>query len=373
MVSSGFTIDNLRQTGQIKNKDTTGSEEAVKEGVYDGNRVVQEDISSMIADAAEELTFSASEVVEKEISQRDLRRDRGDRLSEYVKKAEFYLKHLPDIGSPKKLQDFLEHVKNMGDTSPEKLRQESRKFFKDSSHAYAALSYVKDVLEETGGEDELKDSLTLAMKMEMQEHGEEIRAGFNITSTAYRFSSEGLGDTGELRDFYRDNILEYDGLKSLQASLVERTGGDLSKMISFLMEALGTDLNSGKPSMEPVQLKKIVDDIYNLEVLSNCKGMMEGVSSTMERLFSVHLAMSPVELAESLLKLKEQKWIVTSNVEDVVKKCGLRNIEEQICFLREFLEVARSLPFKVFAEGEDRGKLLDVIQETMDSVIEEEE
>ena len=328
----------------------------------------------MIADAAEELTFSASETVEKKLSSRKASKGKGSRISEAVKKAEFYLKQLPDLGSPEKLQQFLEHLKRMGDNSPSALRRESRRFFDDPSHGYAALSYAKDMLEEEGGHHALRASLDATLEQEIEEHGEEIRAGLNITVTAAKYSETGLGETGELRRFYRDNILEYKGLTGLFEQIKLRASGkNFKEITAFMMEALGADLAAQGPSVDPARLKQVLDDLYGIELLKNNELEMERICSTMERIFSRRPALSPEELAKELFSLKEFHWVSPSKVETVVDKCGFGDIEENIFFLREFLETARSLPSKAYGEGEERNRLLDAIQQALDNAIEREE
>ena len=351
--------------------DTAG----VKEGIYQGKRVVHHlDMQSMIADAAEELTFQESETVEKKISKRKVSKGRGKGIPEAVKRAEFYLKQLPDLKSSRRLEEFLEHVRQMKDRSPRSLRRESRRLFKDPSHAYAALAYARDMVAMEGGDRKLVDALETALKEEMAEDGPAIRAGLNVTRTAQSYSDSGLGSTGELRQFYRETVFDYSGLGDLFGKLKEASGGrSFKEMAAYMMEALEADLSSRGPSIDPIMLKQIIDDLYGVQVIKNTEMDFERLSAQMERIFHHRPLLAPEDMARKLFALKEERLASPRIFFAILDKNGLTRTDEKIFFLREFREVARRLPEKAYAEGEDRGHFLDVMQQALDEIMEEEE
>ncbi len=343
------------------------------EGSYRGEKIKEKlDIQSLIADAAEELTFGASEKVEKDLSKRKV----SSKKSEFEKvreRLEMYLRKVPDFGSLDKLNQFIEHLKKSKFSSREQLLKETDKYFKDITHKFLALTYVLDVFKEEGEKD-LADVLEKTVSYLSKEHSEDIRAGLNISETAQDFSSKGLGEIQELRDFYRENIVKYDGLHALHSSLLQNfSEDDFDNAVSFLIEAAGNDLRSQEPSVSPAHLKEVMDDLYRLEVIGNFHRDCASLIEKTEKLYSVKVSISAAQLADKVLALKEEKWIVSSRVEELLNSSLPGDIEARIFFLTNLKELVRAIPLKAFSDQEDRDKFLSVMQEALDSVIEAEE
>ena len=94
------------------------------EGQYRGQKVAKLDIQSLIADAAEEMTFSASEKIEKKLSKRKIGREAGVK-SRAMQQAEAYLKKLPDNLTKEKVQAFVDQLKKQGNVSPKQISQKA--------------------------------------------------------------------------------------------------------------------------------------------------------------------------------------------------------------------------------------------------------
>ena len=78
-------------------------------------------------------------------------------------------------------------------------------------------------------------------------------------------------------------------------------------------------------------------------------------------------------LVGSLLELAEASWLSSAQVEKIAREQRLPSTEAEIYFLRELGELVRALPLKVFKDPEQRLKLVDTVQETLDKAIEREE
>ena len=78
-------------------------------------------------------------------------------------------------------------------------------------------------------------------------------------------------------------------------------------------------------------------------------------------------------MLRELLDLMESKWLRPEQIEAVSAKMGVRELEDQIYFLRELKELARLIPLKAYSDTEQRPRLLDAIQQAMDMAIEREE
>lgn len=78
-------------------------------------------------------------------------------------------------------------------------------------------------------------------------------------------------------------------------------------------------------------------------------------------------------LVGSLLELAEASWLSSAQVEKLAREQDLPSTEAEIYFLRELADMVRALPLKIFKDPEQRLKLVDAVQETLDKAIEREE
>ena len=78
-------------------------------------------------------------------------------------------------------------------------------------------------------------------------------------------------------------------------------------------------------------------------------------------------------LMGSLLSLAEASWISGAQVEKLARAQRLGSTEAEIYVLRELADLVRAMPLKVFKDPEQRLKLVDAVQETLDKAIEREE
>ncbi|CAM2005085.1 type III secretion system gatekeeper subunit SctW [Acanthopleuribacter pedis] len=344
-------------------------------GQFKGQKVAQQkDAASMVQDAAEEMTFQASEKVEKKLGKRRAAA-KGIRTTA-LEKAEFYLKKIRDMDKPEKMNKFMESMKRMAkNMNPQQLRQEVQRHFKDPSQQFAALAYAKEMMTQEPGNEGVGKAFQDAMDHMMDESGPEIRAGFNVTDDAMEFSAKGLKDTQQLRDFYRDTVLKYEGFHETYNEILEQYGEtEFGKAIDFLIKAVGSELQSKGPSITHVELKRIIDDLYSLEMLGNIHRNCDELLEKIRKAYRLALKMNTKAFMGRLMGLKSEKWLRMDHVAKLVAQLGCDPIEAQIYFLREMGTLIKDLPLKIFEEDmEKREKLIDVTQEALDDAIDREE
>lgn len=367
-------IDFHQQAQHLQSSDAFAAF-AQANGEFKGQKVGQQkDAASMVQDAAEEMTFQASEKVEKKLGKRRAAA-KGLRTTA-MEKAEFYIKKLKDMDKPEQMNKFMESLKRMGkNMNPQQLRQEVGKFFKDVSQQYAALAYAKEMLGDDPEMAGLTEALQEAMDQAMEESGPEIRAGFNVTDDAMEFSAQGLKDTQQLRDFYRDTVLQYEGFHETYNEILENYGeAEFGKALDFLIKAVGSELQSKGPSVTHVELKRIIDDLYSLEMLGNIHRNCDELLGKIRKAYRLALKMNTKAFMNRLMGLKSERWLRMDHVTKLVAQLGCDPIEAQIYFLREMGGMIKELPLKIFEEDmEKREKLIDVTQEALDDAIDREE
>ena len=75
-----------------------------------------------------------------------------------------------------------------------------------------------------------------------------------------------------------------------------------------------------------------------------------------------------------ILPLREKRWIDSSKILELADELRLDDdIEAKIYFLRELTAIVRRLPMKIYGDPEDRIRLLDALQQALDTEIETEE
>ncbi|MCP3877891.1 MAG: YopN family type III secretion system gatekeeper subunit [Sulfitobacter sp.] len=345
------------------------------QGAYRGERVVAQSQTSLIEDAAEELTSSIGEHQEKELSKRDIKEGkRSDQLDRIMK-----LKHIEEMVNNLKdmrkedLQRVLAQLTRMKNATPRQLREHAREEFKEPAHQFAALSALVEGLKDQGAPKQQIEAAEAALQQLMDEEGPAVNAGINVSPTAEAFSSESLGDVQDLRDAYRDAVLDYQGMSEAYDSLLEKYGpDDLAHAIKYLMEGLGADMSAKGSSLEKSKLNAILNDMYRLEVLT---GMLEACDDLVQKTKNQG-ATTPIrgsDLLKEVLDMQQDKWLRPEKIRPLPQKMGVQGILGEINFLREFKGLARDIPEKAYAEPEQRQRFLDAIQTASDEAIEIEE
>jgi type III secretion protein W len=352
----------LQQDQQVRKKGTPGT--------FHGERVTpRSDTLSPLnnTDALEELTFQFGEKA-KRLSDRKKGKP-GDKNARALEKAQAYLKKLPDVGRPEKFQQFLEHLKKKGAMSAGQIMDEAKRFFRDVSHQYAGLSYAGEVLEDEGGDPALIHSLKDAVQGLMEEHGPDVRAGMNIGETAFQYSQKDLGEVQELRDFYRDKVLRYEGIHETYVSILSTYGeGKFQDAIAYLIKALGVDLESKGPSVSKEELSLIMDDLYYVEVLGNVYRDCDALIGKMETQFGTKLKASAQELMTRIMDLKTERWLNSDSVMNLVSLSDIRDVRAQIYFLRDLRTLVWNIPEKAYDDPDNRKNLIKAVQDALDTV-----
>jgi type III secretion protein W len=261
-----------------------------QEGVFDGQRVKVADQGSAVANAAEEMSFAASEKVEKKLSERKSGSKEALKSSA-TELAEKYVNMMGESQGGKRLHEFLDALKNKsGGMSEAELRQFVGEEFGDESDQFAALSFAEEALAKEGGHEELRTKIASVKAQLLADAGPAIRAGLNIAADIVAFSREGLEGAQGLRDLYRFSILGGQSITSIYNGIMERYGpAQFTQSLEFLLRASGSDLE-GKAlgsSLEPAQLKSAIDDIYHVQALGNTFKSLGEVLTKTRTLFAL--------------------------------------------------------------------------------------
>lgn len=264
------------------------AEASRQEGLFDGQAVQELDISSLVADSAEEVGFTQAEHIEKTLTERKEGSKEKLRLSATEIAGQF-VNLMADSQAGRKLHTFLDQLKKMGASASEAdIRQLLGEQFKEPSDQFAALSFAEKALANEGGHDELLALVTEVKTKLMQEAGAAIRSGLNIAADVMAYAKQGLEGADSLRDMYRFAVLGGQTIAAIYTAIMERYGPTkFFPSLEFLLRAAGSDLE-GKvlgSSLDAAELKSVIDDIYHVQALGNLHRAFSDVLDNTRRLF----------------------------------------------------------------------------------------
>ena len=329
-----------------------------------------------LQDAAEELTFTESEVVEKKLSKRKLRSARLG-PSAAVEQAQKYLREVPDLERNQKLADFAKSVLKRGARpGPDDLRQAARRFSDDETHQFLALTFTLEEAAEQGADETVTGALEEAIAGLQAEHGPAIQAGLNVSAVAGRFAGGAVGDTQQLRDFYRDVVLDCEDIHAAYERVVaDHPGENFDEAVRFMLKALGADLAASTQSVSKPRIRQLMDDMYQLKSLNTVHEQCEDLMRRVQRSFDAEPKPSaPRDLLGELLTAQNRAWQGADAFTGLPEKMGVHGDEAGIYFLQGFKELVRFVPLKAF--GDDLGKrdrVMISVQQALDVAIDNEE
>ncbi|MDL2216699.1 type III secretion system gatekeeper subunit SctW [Desulfovibrio sp. OttesenSCG-928-M14] len=364
-VHDGPTIQPLAQ-------DVGGSGQAVQqEGRFMGESVkVQQDASSLIQDAAEELTFSASEDVERKLSERKEGKDKARSL-EYIL---FYVEKCQDM-SQNDLEQLLKQLMVMNNARGANLANLVRQAFTDPTSQHAALSYARGKLGEQNLDPEklreLGAALDEAIGILEEENGRAINAGYNIAG----IQAPELGLTGpSLRVLYRDTVIDFESYEKTFGSMLNKFGPDeFPKAVEYLIRALGNDMSAVTPSSPKAALKEVMDGLYMVESLGTIyKEAANLLAKTTAQRGSLP-GLSEKAIIEPLLRYKDLPMLMPAQVKTEMPFFVTDNAGRDAELSQGVRELARKMPHKLYVSPEARQNVLNAFQEILDDAADREE
>ncbi len=252
--------------------DDTLAQAQRQEGSIKGQTVTVQDASTALANAAEEMTFAASEKVEKKLSERKAGSKEAMRLSA-AELADKYVNMMGQSQNPQKLHEFLDALKKKGENATEQdVRDMAQRQFSDVSEQFAALAFAEEALKAEEGQGKLAATVGSAKEALLRDAGPAIRAGINIASDVLSFSKQGLEQLDKLRDLYRFAVLGRQNVSEMYQAIMGRYGESrFTQALDFLIQAAGNDLDAHGmgPSMEAAHLETAVNNINYVQQMGN--------------------------------------------------------------------------------------------------------
>lgn len=364
-----MSIDFSIQHSQVQptSRNTTASSAATG-SLFGNTATVVESPLSLLAEAAEELTFAVDTTDDFELEERKERDEINEAMEERIKKYQEMMREAREVQKTRDLKGFLDSR-----TEKEEALRQLRRFFPDPSEAWAAL---KDIQEELSATPDTSPETLRVLNEALEElertEGPAIRAGINGALNARGF--EGLGDAGALGSFYREVVCHFEDVNSLYDHIQKTYGKDFDAALDFLYKALGSDLAADVPSMETSHLEHVNGSLGELRQLQSARSLC---ARLLERWSSVHgirhCPLDDMALLGKVLDLRKERYISGSRISRLAEEAGAPDIERKVLFLQELLNTTRSFAPSLFDGNEGRMKVLDAVQDAVDAAIAEED
>ena len=335
---------------------------------------VEADPTAELMDSMEELTAQFEEKSLKKLADRKLGEAQGPRSS-FLRAIEAWNKVLPDMPGRDQLDGILRQARlaragGQPMSADDLLRQLGRAST-DATHQFAMLDLLEQMLGESEGE--LAQLVKDARAQLMAEKGPDVKAGLNLAQEVNARAAAPEEMQG-LRDLYRSEVLGFTKPQDCFRSLLAARGPEgLKGAISFLLAGCGADLAASNPSMDPVELRRILLDLQCVDVLQTVLGDLDKLGARMQQQFGEACRLSGEQMTGRVLDFTEQAFVTAPGIGAFVGEAGLQALLAQRDFTRELVGLFRRLSPRLFGKETDRQKLVDAAQEHLDGLVSLEE
>ena len=346
------------------------TESSSVKGSFMGNTVVQQPSpESLLADAAEELAFSADTTDDFELEERK-ERDKIKKFEE--ERVKLYQELMHEAGKSEQLNQLRDSLRSRADSR--RALDKVKEYFPDPSDAWAALRQMQEELRAEGADKELIRDVEAALAEMEEREGPAIRAGIQGALAASGFGE--LGGSDDMRDFYRRTVCEFSSVNEVFAHVMEKYGGDFEKAMDFLFSALSADMASDVPSMGIRHLESVHESLGKVRLTQSAYRLCE---TMMDRWHEVHGVppreggLTAMGLLGDIVALREKRFIGAAQIDAILAKAGAPDIEREVLFLQELLSTTRKFPSALFDDDQGHMTVLDAVQESVDRAIERED
>ena len=344
--------------------------DAAAKGSFMGHAVSQVTTpESLLASAAEELTFAVDTTDEFELEER---KERDKKLQSQDERVRMYQELMHEAGKSEQINQLRDSLRARADSR--RALDKAREYFPDPSDAWAALREIAEELKSSGAEpSQLRDVEESIALLEEQE-GPAIRSGVQGALAARGFPE--LGSADAMRDLYRHTVCEFGAVIDVFSHVMQEYGGNFEKAMEVLFSALSADIAADTPSMGASHLESVHGTLGKVRLAQSAYRLCEEVMSRWEGLHGIKQGgsgLTPIKLLGETLSLGEKRFIGAMQVEAVMQKASPPDIEYEVIFLQELLTASRKFPSALFGDDQGRMKVLDAMQEAVDKAVERED
>lgn len=326
---------------------------------------------SLLADAAEELTFSVDTTDEFELDERK-EKDKTDKA--LAERVQLYKDLMHEAGQSRELDMLKDSLRSKA--GREGALREATRHFPDPSDAWVALADALEELEkDTSVAPEVLEEIRAAMDELDASHGAAIRTGMQGALHAAGYSD--LGTMDDLRDLYRQTVCDFTNVSAVFEH-IHANYGDIGfdRAVDFLVGTLSADLALDVPSMELKHLENVYGSLGQVRLLQSAYTQCDKVLDRWEHVHNVSVrdsSLSSMDFLGELVKLREEKFLGAMHIEQLAARFKAPDMEREVLCLQELLTMTRNLPSQLFDGDQGRMKVIDAVQDAVDKAVARED
>ncbi len=363
-------IESVQNTFQTFTDQGISSGVRQAEGSFLGNTVqVAPSPAELLADAAEELSFSADTTDDFELEERKVKEQSDQAMAERIR---LYQELMHQAGKSEQMNSLRDSLRTRADSR--RALDKAREYFPDPSDAWAALHEVREQLRSEGADAEILRNIDSAIFDLEQEEGPAIRAGVQGALSSRGF--EDLGTVDGMRDLYRDTVCSFQSVNDVFEHIQQKYGDDFDRSMDFLFAALSADIASDQPSMGISHLESVHESLGKVRLTQSAYRLCDSMLERWENIHGVKPredGLTSMELLKSIIGFKDIRFLGGMHIDPVLQKAHAPDIEHEVLFLQELMNTSRSFPPALFDGDQGRMKVLDAVQEAVDKAIERED
>ncbi len=327
------------------------------------------DPMSLLAQSAEELTFSVDTTDEFELSERKEKNSIELKNSPLVQRYQEVQKHFDLTNKVKDFKTAIEALKSMHNSQT--LMQLAKDLSENSAEAFVLLQEVyKDLKSNNASFSLLKDIENAIDELEAKEKGKIVTAmQVEITKAEdARFANISGGI-----DLYAKSVSEFKSPLEVYTYIHDKYQNDIELALDFLYKLLGNDLACEISSMEKTQLESISGSLGELRAFQSAHALCDTMATRLEDIHSIKSLHDGFSLLGKILNLKKEVYLSSSNIDSVMNEYKLSNPQEEVMFLQELFACVKKFSSTLFDADQERNKLIDAVQTSLDRAVEKED
>lgn len=322
---------------------------------------------SLLADAAEELTFSVDTTNEFELSERE-EKDKIEDL--FAKRVELYQQLMHQVGKSQVMETLNQILRTV--RTPVEARKQAEHHFPDPSDAWAALGELLKNLEKDKADPEVISAVRAARDTLEEERGLEIRAGIHGTLEAAGYAD--IDTTDNLKQLYRQTVCEFTSVNDVFSRVQEKYGdAGFERAVSFLYASLSANMDTDMPSMEKSHMESVNTSLGQLRLLQSAYAQCERVIDRWENVHGITAAkdngFTGMALLGDTLALRNESFLSAMHIERLADRAKAPDIEHRVLFLQELLSMTRAFPSSLFDGDAGRMKVLSAVQDAVNAAV----
>lgn len=368
-----MNIDFSVQSAMVASSQTGAqAASAASSGVLLGKAAtVVEDPMSLLADAAEEMSFGVDNSKNKELAER---KERNALDQSQLVRVQLYQELMHQAGKEEAMDAFKASLRARGHQSGTALAS-VRERFPDPSEAWAALlDALADVEKDPAAPAELAGELRLALEELEAGEGTAIRAGVNAALESSGYVD--LASTEALTGLYRNSVAEFNDVNAVFAYVQKEFGtASFERAMDFLFATLSADLASDLPSMETKHLEQLHGTLGQVRLVQSTFVHCEDLLKRWEKVHNVPHAggLTAMNLVDDLVRCRNERFLGAFQIEEIASKAHAPDIEHEVLFLQDMLQMTQRLPVNFFEDMAGRTKMIDAMQEALDKAVQRED